>query len=166
MDTKTIRFIRRGELVALGNVPPSRTLLEVLREDLGATGTKEGCGEGDCGACTVVLGEAVDGQLQYRAVNSCIRLAHSVDGLAVWTVEDLAGQDGALHPAQEAMVRCHGSQCGFCTPGFVMATVALLERTPNPTAEQARKGLDGNICRCGTFVRIMEAAMKAKVARA
>ena len=110
METKTIRFIRRGELVSLANVPPERTLLEVLREDLACTGTKEGCGEGDCGACTVVLGEAVQGKLQYKAINSCIRLAHSVDGLALWTVEDLAQDDGTLHPAQEAMVQCHGSQ--------------------------------------------------------
>src|SRR4051812_31017823 len=106
METRTIRFIRRGELVSLANVPPERTLLEVLREDLGCTGTKEGCGEGDCGACTVVLAElkapqdgaARAGQLEYKAINSCIRLAHSVDGLALWTVEDIAGADGALHP--------------------------------------------------------------------
>ena len=127
MHPKTIRFIRRGELVALGNVPPDRTLLEVLREDLGATGTKEGCGEGDCGACTVVLGEEVDGRLHYRAVNSCIQLAHSVDGRALWTVEDLAADDGSLHPAQEAMVQCHGSQCGFCTPGFVMSLFGMYQ---------------------------------------
>src|SRR4030095_2963034 len=105
MESKTIRFIRRGELVSLNNVPPERTLLEVLREDLGCTGTKEGCGEGDCGACTVVLGEADGERIRYRAINSCIRLAHSVDGLALWTVEDLAGDDGTLHPAQEAMVQ-------------------------------------------------------------
>src|SRR6188474_1564393 len=105
--SRPIRFIRRGEVVSVSNVPPSRTLLEVLREDLGCTGTKEGCGEGDCGACTVVLGEERGGRLEYKAINSCIRLAHSVDGLAVWTVEDLAGADGTLHPAQEAMVQCH-----------------------------------------------------------
>ena len=91
---KTIRFVRRGEVLTLGNVPPSRTLLELLREDLGLTGSKEGCGEGDCGACTVVLGEAQGGVMTYRAVNSCIRLAHSIDGMALWTVEDLAVADG------------------------------------------------------------------------
>ena len=89
MTNPTIRFIRRGQVVTLVNVPPTRTLLEVLREDLARTGTKEGCGEGDCGACTVVLGEAVDGRIEYRAINACIRLAHSIDGLALWTVEDL-----------------------------------------------------------------------------
>ncbi|MDO8374191.1 MAG: 2Fe-2S iron-sulfur cluster-binding protein, partial [Polaromonas sp.] len=94
--SKTIQFIRGGEVVALANVPPSRTLLEVLREDLGCTGTKEGCGEGDCGACTVVVGEAEGGRIRYRAVNSCIKLAHSIDGQALWTVEDLATADGPL----------------------------------------------------------------------
>ncbi|MBP7568317.1 MAG: 2Fe-2S iron-sulfur cluster binding domain-containing protein, partial [Burkholderiaceae bacterium] len=125
MNTRPIRFVRRGELVTLGNVSPDRTLLEVLREDLGCTGTKEGCGEGDCGACTVVLGEAEGDRVSYKAVNSCIRMAHSVDGLAVWTVEDLAQDDGRLHPAQQAMVDCHGSQCGFCTPGFVMSLFGM-----------------------------------------
>ena len=90
MESKTIRFIRGGELVSLGNVPPDRTLLELLREDLSCTGTKEGCGEGDCGACTVVLGELEGDGIRYRAINSCIRLAHSIDGMALWTVEDLA----------------------------------------------------------------------------
>src|SRR3990167_6245377 len=113
MNTKPLRFFRRGEIVTLPAVDTNRTLLEVLREDLHCTGTKEGCGEGDCGACTVVLGEAVDGKLEYKAINSCIRLAHSVEGLAVWTAEDLAAPAGELHPAQEAMVQCHGSQCGF-----------------------------------------------------
>jgi xanthine dehydrogenase small subunit len=98
MESKTIRFVRRGELVSLANVPPERTLLELLREDLACTGTKEGCGEGDCGACTVVLAEPEDGALKYRAINACIRLAHSIDGMALWTVEDLAGEDGGLHP--------------------------------------------------------------------
>ena len=90
MHTHTIQFIRRGEVVSLGNVPPTRTLLEVLREDLACTGTKEGCGEGDCGACTVVLGEADGGTVKFSAINSCIRFAHSIDGMALWTVEDLA----------------------------------------------------------------------------
>ena len=102
ISAQTLTFLRRGQPVTLNNVAPDRTLLEVLREDLHCTGTKEGCGEGDCGACTVVLGEAVNGQLEYKAINSCIRLAHSVDGLAVWTAEDLANDSGELHPAQEA----------------------------------------------------------------
>ena len=132
-SVKTIRFVRRGEVVNLGNVPPDRTLLALLREDLGLTGTKEGCGEGDCGACTVVLGQIEDGALRFRAINSCIRLAHSIDGMALWTVEDLAAPDGRLHPAQEAMVQCHASQCGFCTPGFVMSLFGMYERHIAPT---------------------------------
>lgn len=161
METRTIRFIRRGEPVSVANVPPSRTLLEVLREDLGCTGTKEGCGEGDCGACTVVLGEPHEGGLRYRAVNSCIRLAHSVDGLALWTVEDLAA-GGALHPAQEAMVQCHGSQCGFCTPGFVMSLFGMYQnhvcRGRPVTRELAQVELSGNLCRCTGYRPILEAA--------
>ncbi|MFC5498505.1 xanthine dehydrogenase small subunit [Caenimonas terrae] len=133
METSPLAFIRRGQPVTLGNVPPGRTLLEVLREDLGATGTKEGCGEGDCGACTVVIGELEGDCIRYRAINSCIRLAHSVQGMAVWAVEDIAGADGTLHPAQEAMVRCHGSQCGFCTPGFVMSLFGIYQKYIAPT---------------------------------
>ncbi|MBG6075257.1 xanthine dehydrogenase small subunit [Polaromonas sp. CG_9.11] len=132
-SVKSIRFIRRGEVVNLGNVPPARTLLELLREDLGLTGTKEGCGEGDCGACTVVLGQIEDGALRFRAINSCIRLAHSIDGMALWTVEDLAAPDGSLHPAQQAMVQCHASQCGFCTPGFVMSLFGMYQNHVAPT---------------------------------
>ncbi len=165
--------------MALGNVPPDRTLLEVLREDLGCTGTKEGCGEGDCGACTVVLGEERDGQLHYSAVNSCIRLAHSVDGMALWTVEDLAEdpliqpvgdapaaarQAITLHPAQEAMVQCHGSQCGFCTPGFVMSLFGMYQnhvRHGQPiTRELAQEELSGNLCRCTGYRPILDAAQQ------
>ena len=178
MTHPTIRFIRRGQIVTLANVPPSRTLLEVLREDLGSTGTKEGCGEGDCGACTVVLGEAVDGVIQYRAINACIRLAHSIDGLALWTAEDLAADplieavsnepkqsraDGAagLHPVQEALVQCHGSQCGFCTPGFAMSLFGLYQSQMPGTAvtrDDAATALSGNLCRCTGYRPILDAA--------
>jgi xanthine dehydrogenase small subunit len=152
-----LRFLRRGHTVALANVPPDRTLLEVLRDDLGLTGTKEGCGEGDCGACTVVLGQ-VDGQgLRYEAVNSCIRLAHSVDGMALWTVEDLHN-----HPAQTAMVDHHGSQCGFCTPGFVMGLFGMYQnhvaRGHTVTREVAQADLSGNLCRCTGYRPILDAA--------
>jgi xanthine dehydrogenase small subunit len=164
METKTIRFLRRGELVSVGNVPPERTLLEVLREDLRCTGTKEGCGEGDCGACTVVLAELEPAGLRWRAVNSCIRLAHSVDGLALWTVEDLAAEDGTLHPAQEAMVQCHGSQCGFCTPGFVMSLFGMYQnhvaKGEAVTPALAREELSGNLCRCTGYRPILDAAQQ------
>jgi len=161
LSSRPIRFIRRGEVVSVSNVPPGRTLLDLLREDLACTGTKEGCGEGDCGACTVVLGEAAGGQVQYRAINSCIRLAHSIDGMALWTVEDLA-QDGALHPAQQAMVNEHGSQCGFCTPGFVMSLFGMYQnhvcKGEPISRELAQEALSGNLCRCTGYRPILDAA--------
>ena len=178
MTHRPLRFIRRGQPAALHDVPPDRTLLEVLREDLGCTGTKEGCGEGDCGACTVVLGEERNGKLHYSAVNSCIRLAHSVDGMALWTVEDLAedplirpagpaapvGKPITLHPAQEAMVQCHGSQCGFCTPGFVMSLFGMYQNHVchgRPiTRELAQEELSGNLCRCTGYRPILDAAQQ------
>ncbi|MGV3726346.1 xanthine dehydrogenase small subunit [Hydrogenophaga sp.] len=162
-SAQTLTFLRRGQPVTLHNVAPDRTLLEVLREDLHCTGTKEGCGEGDCGACTVVLGEAVNGQLQYKAINSCIRLAHSVDGLALWTVEDLASETGEQHPAQEAMVQCHGSQCGFCTPGFVMSLFGMYQNTQGGQGidrAQAQADLSGNLCRCTGYRPILDAAQQ------
>ena len=178
--TRPLQFIRRGRTVTLHDVPPDRTLLDLLREDLHHTGTKEGCGEGDCGACTVVLGESGIGDdglpaVVFRAVNSCIRLAHSIDGLALWTVEDIArdplvqpvadaapAAPGALHPAQEAMVACHGSQCGFCTPGFVMSLFGMYEnrvcRGESITREVAQQDLSGNLCRCTGYRPIFDAA--------
>ena len=162
MTPQILKFVRRGEIVALNNVPPTRTLLQVLREDLNCTGTKEGCNEGDCGACTVVLGEAVGGNIHYKAVNSCIRMAHSVNGLVLWTAEDLAAPDGSLHPAQEALVQCHGSQCGFCTPGFVMSLFGMYQNHTAKgqpiTRDLAREELSGNLCRCTGYRPILDAA--------
>ena len=162
MTTNPINFIRRGEVVTLPNVSPMRMLLQVLREDLNCTSVKEGCNEGDCGACTVVLGEAVDGHVQYRAVNSCIRMAHSVDGMAVWVAEDILTNDGSLHPAQQAMVDCHGSQCGFCTPGFVMSLFAMYQNRvcegQTVSREIAIEDLSGNLCRCTGYRPILDAA--------
>ena len=162
MTTQAIQFVRRGEIISLRNVPPTRTLLEVLREDLHCTGTKEGCNEGDCGACTVVLGEAQGGHVKYSAVNSCIRLAHSVNGLALWTTEDLAARDGTLHPVQEALVQCHGSQCGFCTPGFVMSLFGVYQNHvvhgQPVTRALAQEALSGNLCRCTGYRPILDAA--------
>ena len=162
ISTRPIRFLKRGDLVSLANVPPSRTLLEVLREDLGSTATKEGCGEGDCGACVVVLGEQVDGKLSFKAVNSCIRLAHSVDGMSVWTAEDIAADNGQLHAVQEAMLQCHGSQCGFCTPGFVMSLFAMYQnhscKGQAISRELAQAELSGNLCRCTGYRPILDAA--------
>ena len=162
MTTRPLQFVRRGQTVTLHKVPPDRTLLEVLREDLHCTDTKEGCNEGDCGACTVVLGEAQGARLQYRAVNSCIRLAHSVQGQALWTAQDLLAPDGSLHPVQQAMVQCHGSQCGFCTPGFVMSLFGTYQNhvaQGRPiTRALAQQDLAGNLCRCTGYQPILEAA--------
>lgn len=164
MTIKPLHFFRGGQRIEVSNVPPTRTLLQLIREDLRSCGTKEGCNEGDCGACTVVLGETdAQGQMQLKAVNSCIRLAHSVEGLHLWTVEDI-GSPGQLHPCQQAMVDCHGSQCGFCTPGFVMSLFAMYEnrvrRGETITRELAQEDLSGNLCRCTGYRPILDAAQR------
>ena len=156
-----LRLIRRGRVVTCHGVAPDRTLLQLLREDLHCTAVKEGCASGDCGACTVTVAERTpEGTLRYRAVNSCIRLAHSVDGQAVWTAEDIAAADGTLHPAQRALVECHGSQCGFCTPGFVMSLFTLhrQRRGDAVTRDEALHALSGNLCRCTGYRPILDAA--------
>ena len=162
MSLNSLRFIRRNALVELRNVPSDRTLLELLRDDLHCTAAKEGCASGDCGACTVTLAEAVDGRIEYRAINSCIRLAHSVDGMALWTAQDIAGEDGTLHPAQQALLDCHGSQCGFCTPGFVMSLFTLYRQSEQGrglTRAEAQHALSGNLCRCTGYRPIVDAAV-------
>ena len=160
MTQQPLRFFRRGEVVTLSAVDSNRTLLDLLREDLHCTGTKEGCGEGDCGACTVVIGEEKDGALHYSAVNSCIRMAHAIDGMALWTVEDLAAPDGGLHPVQEALLDCHASQCGFCTPGFAMSLFGLYQNCQGQpiSRQQAQTALSGNLCRCTGYRPILDAA--------
>ncbi len=160
MSQRPLRFFRRGQVVTLDAVDSNRTLLDLLREDLHCSGTKEGCGEGDCGACTVVLAEAHEGTLQYSAINSCIRLAHSVHGMALWTAEDLAQADGRLHPVQQAMVQCHASQCGFCTPGFVMSLFGQYQQQAGAplSRSQAQTALSGNLCRCTGYRPILDAA--------
>ena len=134
------------------DVDGETTLLSVLRNDLGLTGTKYGCGDGDCGACTVLL----DGE----AKNSCLTPVESAVGRAVTTIEGLANGDD-LHPVQEAFIEQTAFQCAYCTPGFIMSVVALLARNPNPDDRQIRAALTGNICRCGTYVRILQAAKVA-----
>ncbi len=118
---QAVQFLRRGKVREVTGFRPDATLLDYLRLVERSTGTKEGCAEGDCGACTVVLSEPdEDGGLRHRAVNSCIQFVHSLHGRQLTTIEDLAAPDGTLHPVQQALVDLHGSQCGFCTPGFVM----------------------------------------------
>jgi xanthine dehydrogenase small subunit len=157
-----IRFLRRGREVRLGDIVPALTLLDYLRLTERAVGTKEGCAEGDCGACTVVLRKRVNGRLVYQPVNACILLAGQADGAEVITVEDLA--DGAdLHPVQRLMVECHGSQCGFCTPGFVMALFALYHagRAVPPDRGTVNDWIAGNLCRCTGYRPIVDAAVSA-----
>ncbi len=159
---RPIRFVHRGQVVEVSDAPATRSLLDWLREDAGCTGTKEGCAEGDCGACTVVLGAAgPDGSLQLRPVNACIQFLPTVDGKAVFAVEDLSPHDGPLHPVQQAMVDCHGSQCGFCTPGFVMSLWACREQhlaaDTRPSRVQLADALAGNLCRCTGYRPILDA---------
>ena len=161
MSPPTLRFVLGHRPHALPDVAPDRTLLDVLREDLRCTAVKEGCASGDCGACTVAVAEAEEGgRLHWRAINSCIRLAHSVEGMAVFTAEDIAGEGGRLHPAQRAMLECHGSQCGFCTPGFVMSLFTLHRQRDGVAVsrDEALHALSGNLCRCTGYRPILDAA--------
>jgi xanthine dehydrogenase small subunit len=161
-------FIQGDKPVTLANVAPQRMLLEVLREDLGISAVKEGCRSGDCGACTVAVADAHQGGVRWRAINSCIRPAHSVDGMAVFTAQDIASPQGGLHPCQQAMVDCHASQCGFCTPGFVMSLFAAYQQHGGQAMnrEQAVETLSGNLCRCTGYRPILDAAQKMSTAPA
>jgi xanthine dehydrogenase small subunit len=155
----SLRFRFRDAEVALDRFSPRATLLDWLREEAGATGTKEGCGEGDCGACTIVLARRRGDRIEHEAVNACVLLLGQVDGAEVLTVEDLA--DGRkLHPVQEAMVDRHGSQCGFCTPGIVMSLFALYHRAEPATRSSICDQLAGNLCRCTGYRPIIEAALE------
>jgi xanthine dehydrogenase small subunit len=156
-----IGFILNGEEVALKKVPPRQTLLDWLRLERRLTGTKEGCAEGDCGACTVLVGRLLDGELVYESVNACIRFMGSLHATHVVTVEHLKGEDGKLHPVQQAMVDCHGSQCGFCTPGIVMSLYGLWLANSNPSRQAIEKALQGNLCRCTGYEPIVKAAQMA-----
>ncbi|MEI6303908.1 MAG: xanthine dehydrogenase small subunit [Betaproteobacteria bacterium] len=149
-----------GGVREIRDTAPTRSVLQYLREDLGRSGTKEGCAEGDCGACTVVLVEADGDRLRCRAVNACIQFVPTLDGKALFTVESLRRADGSLHPVQQAMVDCHGSQCGFCTPGFVMSMFALYKNNAAPSRQVIDDALAGNLCRCTGYRPIVAAAGK------
>jgi carbon-monoxide dehydrogenase small subunit len=151
-DALELRFTVNGEAYEL-EVPAHATLLGVLRDELGLTGTKEGCNEGECGACTVLM----DGQ----AVDSCLVMALAAAGSEIRTVEGLAAADGTLSALQRAFVEAGGVQCGFCTPGFLMTLTALLEENPDPTEDEVRLAVAGNICRCTGYTQIVEAVRSA-----
>jgi xanthine dehydrogenase small subunit len=155
-----VRFLLGGESREIHHVDPTMTVLDWLRTVERRVGTKEGCAEGDCGACTVVVGRLDDGWLRYEAINSCIRFVPTLDGCQLLTVEDLRDPDGRLHPVQQAMVDCHGSQCGFCTPGIVMSLFALYRSEAEPSAERIDDALAGNLCRCTGYVPIVAAARR------
>jgi aerobic carbon-monoxide dehydrogenase small subunit len=144
--------VNGGEVTV--NVPPMKRLLDVLREDLRLTGAKEGCGEGECGSCSVRM----DGEL----VNSCLIPVLQAEGARIQTVEGLAA-NGVLHPLQQSFLECGGAQCGICTPGMLMAAAQLIERNPHPSMEEIREGLAGNLCRCTGFMRIFESVLAAAV---
>ena len=158
-DRTTIRFVLDGEIIEVCDVDPTRTVLQFLREDLCRNGTKEGCAEGDCGACTVVVAELNRSRdaVQVRAINSCIQFLPTLDGKELITVESLADGE-TLHPVQEAMVSSHGSQCGFCTPGFIMSMYAMYETNSNPGRQEIDDALAGNLCRCTGYRPIIAAA--------
>jgi xanthine dehydrogenase small subunit len=164
---RQVRFLLGQEQRELGEVDPTMTVLDWLRLDERRTGTKEGCNEGDCGACTVAIGRLEGDSVRYRAVNACIRFMGQLDGCQLLTVEDLKGKDGAFHPVQQAMVECHASQCGFCTPGFVMSLFTLFQNDPKAdhstttlSADRVDDALAGNLCRCTGYAPIVAAAQR------
>jgi xanthine dehydrogenase small subunit len=163
MTTRAIRFHHRGRDVALSDVAPTRSTLDWLREHARCTGTKEGCAEGDCGACTVVVGTLDGDALALRPVNACTTFVGALDGKALFTVEDVGGAHD-LHPVQQAMVDCHGSQCGFCTPGFVMSLFACYEQHQDagtrPDRQELAHALAGNLCRCTGYRPILDAGAR------
>ena len=165
-----IRFLLNGTERRAGDFLPYQTILEYLRTVEHACGTKEGCAEGDCGTCTVAIGEPIDGRMRYRAVNSCVAFLGQLDGKEILTVEGLAGIGGDLHPVQQAVVETHASQCGFCTPGFVMAMFAFHhgqdEGGPNPVGDDTiHDVLAGNLCRCTGYRPIVDAMRQSSTQR-
>jgi len=155
-----LQFLRRGKIVSVESFAPDTMLLDYLRLQERSVGTKEGCNEGDCGACTVVLGEARNGRMIYKAVNACILFLGQIHGKELITVEDLS-ESGKLHPVQQAMVDLHASQCGFCTPGFVMSLFALAHAKEKVTREDVITAIAGNLCRCTGYRPIVDAGLKA-----
>ena len=160
MERQSIRFLRKGQVVELDSIQPMRMLLDYLRLDEKSKGTKEGCNEGDCGACTVALGSLENGRVVYEPVNACILLLGQIDGKELVTVDDLA-TNGKLHPVQKAFVDNHASQCGFCTPGFVMSLFTLYHAGKKPTRQEIVDHIAGNLCRCTGYRPIVDAAVKS-----
>src|SRR5437588_8025277 len=155
-----VEFLLNGKRRRVDDVPPTTTVLDWLRGHARLTGTKEGCAEGDCGACTIVLGRRSNGALQYQAVNSCLMMLPQIAGCAVLTVEGLAAPNGALHPVQQALIDADATQCGFCTPGFVMAMFAYYQGGEPAEDAIIHEALAGNLCRCTGYRSIVEACRR------
>jgi xanthine dehydrogenase small subunit len=162
MTPNTINFVHRDTIVEIKNPDPNDTLLNYIRTKLKKTGTKEGCAEGGCGACTVVLGELKNNEINYKAINSCITLLPTLQGKQLILIEDLISKNGSLHPVQEVMVNCHGSQCGFCTPGFVMALFSMFKKYSKFMDDVIKESIAGNLCRCTGYQSIIKAAKSLK----
>ena len=158
MASNTIKFILNNKIQEIKNPDPNETILNYIRLKLKKTGTKEGCAEGGCGACTVVIGELKNNNIVYRAINSCIAFTTSLEGKQLLVVEDLALKNGFLHPVQTAMVNHHGSQCGFCTPGFVMSLFAMYKNNSSYDKKIIEESISGNLCRCTGYRPIIDAA--------
>ena len=162
MTSNLISFIHNNRIVKIKNPNPNETLLNYIRTSLKKTGTKEGCAEGGCGACTVVVGELKGHEISYSAINSCITFLPTLQGKQLILVEDLISKDGSLHPVQQAMVDYHGSQCGFCTPGFVMALFSMYKKYSEFNEEVIKDSISGNLCRCTGYQPIINAAKSLK----
>jgi len=158
MTSNIIKFVYQNRIVEIKNPDPNETLLNYVRTKLKKTGTKEGCAEGGCGACTIVLGELKDDKINYSSINSCIMFLPTLHGKQLILVEDLVSKDGSLHPVQQAMVNYHGSQCGFCTPGFVMSLFSMFKNYPRFNENLIKDTISGNLCRCTGYQPIIKAA--------
>ena len=158
MSSSVVKFIHNNKIMEIRDVDPNETLLNYIREKLNKTGTKEGCAEGGCGACTVVLGYLKNNKIFYQSVNACIVFLPTIHGKQLILVEDLVGKDGSLHPVQKSMVNFHGSQCGFCTPGFVMSLFSMYKNFSSFNKKIIKSSIAGNLCRCTGYQPIINAA--------
>ena len=158
MNSNFISYIRNERIVEIKNPNSNETVLNYIRTKLKKTGSKEGCAEGGCGACTVVVGELKNNEINYKAINSCITLLPTLQGKQLIIVEDLVSKEGSLHPVQEAMVNYHASQCGFCTPGFVMALFSMYKKYSKFKDDIIKDSISGNLCRCTGYQPIIKAA--------
>ena len=158
MSSNKIKFVWENKICSVSNPDLNETILNYVRLKLKKTGTKEGCAEGGCGACTIVLGELKNNTIIYKAINSCISFVPSLEGKQLILVEDLVSKNGTLHPVQDAMIKYHGSQCGFCTPGFVMSLFAMYKNFSSYGNENIQDSISGNLCRCTGYRPIIDAA--------